>query len=601
MKKYCFILLILFGFCFVLQANASIVKSPFHKHKKKSEQTIISGSELTDPTLKAKAVYLELEGDSVEYDHDANIYITSGMSVAHIVDQNATLEADEIIYYGSDQHVEAKGNVKITRDKIVTTGEAFKFDVTSNKYLLTNPQTALQGAIIKARNVSSLPDNQIEYEHGRLKLDQPVRMAQGFGTGRNRPRTFYSGQAARQLRKKPSWNDVSNQLKYRVTAEKIIYDKNKAYNNLTLYGTRVHFKNFSLPAAPKVTTTANSDPDVMTAPLIAPTIGTLGALGGFALGPAFNFNLTDYHILSLSPFAQVGSSYGLGGMVGFYGPTTNFQASYGSLKDRFVGVFRQELFSKHTEFRSAYNYYLEEGFLGRTLAEINVGIVDRRVWNNSFLKKFTANGVNLRSSTSWIKSDQSILPNRYKDYLKEAGDPKDFKNNAFKVEEQINIVSKPVFKLGTEKYNTSLRFRTRDAFRAYSTGDLQGVFTGGPLLDNKFGPVSFGLGYDQGFVKGQSPLFYDQYIQGKQSVSLDGDIKLSEWVTLGGYGTYNIKADELVDRQVRAKIGPKDFKMLVNWDALRQQTQFGLNFLFGQPVDFEKFVILNSQNKSGGI
>ena len=42
------------------------------------------------------------------------------MSIAHIVDQDAILEADEIIYYGKDQHVEAIGNIKITRgDKII--------------------------------------------------------------------------------------------------------------------------------------------------------------------------------------------------------------------------------------------------------------------------------------------------------------------------------------------------------------------------------------------------------------------------------------------------------------------------------------------------
>ena len=86
-----------------------------------------------------------------------------------------------------------------------------------------------------------------------------------------------------------------------------------------------------------------------------------------------------------------------------------------------------------------------------------------------------------------------------------------------------------------------------------------------------------------------------------QSVALDGDLKIFEGLTLGGYSTYNIKSGDIIEKQIRAKIGPKDFKMLVNWDALRQQTQFGLNFLFGQPVDFEKFIILNSQNKSGGI
>src|SRR3989338_8048134 len=124
MKRYYLILIIIFGCLFALQANAIILKNPFHKQK--STKPSISPSRSSDP-LKAKAVYLELEGDSVEYDHDSNVYITSGMSIAHIVDQDAKLEADEIIYYGSDQHIEAKGNIKINRDNIITTGESFKF------------------------------------------------------------------------------------------------------------------------------------------------------------------------------------------------------------------------------------------------------------------------------------------------------------------------------------------------------------------------------------------------------------------------------------------------------------------------------------------
>ena len=67
MKKYYLILVIIFGFLFALQVKAAILKNPFHKQTNK---TIIPGSELSDSTLKARAVYLELEGDSVEYDHD---------------------------------------------------------------------------------------------------------------------------------------------------------------------------------------------------------------------------------------------------------------------------------------------------------------------------------------------------------------------------------------------------------------------------------------------------------------------------------------------------------------------------------------------------
>ena len=115
MKKYCLILIILIlSFSVGLKTCASILlKNPFHKQAKKQDQT---KSEITsDSTLKARAAYLELEGDSVEYDHESNVYITSGMSTAHIVDQDALLEADKIVYYGGDQHIEAIGNIKITR------------------------------------------------------------------------------------------------------------------------------------------------------------------------------------------------------------------------------------------------------------------------------------------------------------------------------------------------------------------------------------------------------------------------------------------------------------------------------------------------------
>ena len=599
MKKHYLLItifLLSFGFLFVQGADAGVLKNPFKKPNKKQTQAKPEVTE--DTTLKAKAVYLEMEGDSVEYDHEANVYVTYGMSIARIVDQDARLEADEIIYYGDDKHIEAKGNLKITRDGVVSTGESFKFDATSNKYLLTKPRTTLTGAIVRARKVSSISEDQLEYEHGRLDLTEPIRVAQGFGA-RKHPPSFYSRQASKMARKKPNWSDISKAQRYKVTAEKIVYNHDKKINNLTIYGGRVHFKHFSIPAAPKFTTTVSSDPDVRSAPLLAPTIGTQGALGGFALGPRFNFNISDYHIVSLSPFGQIGArgeDNGIGGKVGFYGPTTQLEGTYGSLKDRFIGLFKQK-FGERTELRAAYNDYLDNGFLGNTLAELNVELVDKRKINIPF----TESGLNFRTSGNWAQSDPGILPSKFRNLQREAGDPKDFEKSAFKLEEQITVVSKPIFKFGNEKFNTAFRLRTRNALRAYSTGDLQGIFTGGPLLDNTIGPVTFGVGYDQGVVKGESPLFYDQFIQGRQSVSLDGDVRLHEWVTLGGFGTYNIKSDELVERQFRAKVGPKDFKMLVNWDALRQQTQFGLNFLFGQPVDFERFVIINTLRSSGGI
>ena len=586
--------LILF-FVFAPDANAFLKHSKKHNPKQTKQVQSADPSINSSQPLTAMVAYLELEGDSVEYDQELNVYTTLGMAVAQIVDQNAQLEADQIIYFGKDQHVEATGNVKITRDKVVTTGESFTFDATSSKYLLTNPKTILEGAVIVAREVSSEPNNDIEYKKGTLTLDDPLRIAQGFGAKKH-PRTFYSKRTSKKAKAKPTWADMPQKQRYTVTAQKIVYDAHKVRENLTVYGAKLHFKYFTLPATPKFTTTVTSDPDVRDASLLSPTLGTQGALGGFAFGPRFNFNVTDYHIVSVSPFAQLGAGGpGFGGKVGFYGPSTTFEAAYGSLKSRAAGVLKQQLFRPGTQFRVAHNQYLDDGFLGSTLARTNVEIVDRR----RFKFPLTESGINLRTSTGWSESNLNILPSRYKNKLEDAvGNSKNLKTSAFKAEEQVSLISKPIFKLGTEKFNTALRLRTRNALRGYSTGDFQGIFTGGPILDNTVGPLAFEIGYDQGYVAGKSPLIYDQYIQGMQSLSLDGDLRIFEGLTLGGYSTYNIAKGELVEKQMRAKVGPKDFKMLINWDALRKQTQFGLNFLFGQPVDFEKFLILSSQNKT---
>ena len=592
-----FILMLLFGLFSTISVNASIFKSPFHKKKQKIQTDQVEITE--DSTLAAKAVYLELEGDNVEFDHEKNVYTTTGNSVAHIVDQNAKLEADKIIYYGSNQQIDAIGNIQITRQGAVTKGESFRFDVSSNKYLITEPETKLQGAIITARKIQSSPDESVEYTKGQFQFDEPIRIAQGFGARGQHPHTFYSKSTARRAVKKPTWDDISKEKKYRVTAEKIVYESKKEIKNLTVYGARIHFKNFSVPVSPKLTLTINADENVRSAPLITPTVGTQGALGGFALGPSFNFNLTKYHVFSLSPFGQIGdgADFGVGGKVAFVGPSTNAEFGYGSLKDRFFGKFYQNIFTDKTKLRLGWNQYFDNGFLGNTLPQFEIGVVDRR----SIKLPFTEGGLALRTTANWSKVDPEILPTQFREFQRDAGDPKDFKSNAFKIEEQLSLVTKPIFKFGNDKLNTAFRLRTRNAVRAYTTGDFQGIFTGGPLLDNVIGPLSFEAGYDQGAVQGESPLLYDQFIQGKQSVWLDGDLKFGEWLTLGGFGSYNLKVSEVVERQIRAKFGPKDFKMLVNWDLLRQRSQFGLNFLFGQPVDFERFVILNSMRNVGGI
>lgn len=606
MKKFIFLTFLLICSTFVSISDAEAIgfKNPFNKknnQKQEEKKTEAPSVELStdnssedDNVLMAKAVYLELEGDQVEYLQDKNIYITKGMSTAKIVDQKALLEADNIEYDGNTQKINATGNVKINRDGIISEGEKFNFDVTSNKYLLTDPKTMLTGAVLSARQAESgVSSGDIEYTKGSIDLDDPIKVVHGFGVDKIPP-TFYSSQMKRKVLLPGSWEDIPKGRDYKISASKIVYDASKTLKNLTFYNPRLKVRHFSIPLGSKLTTTVSKDPLVVTRPIVVPILGTKGGLGGFAVGPNFSRNINDHSVASFGPFVQVGDSFGIGAQLGYYRKNTKAEIAYGSARDRFVGEFSHKIKDK-TELRAAVNQFLDGGFLGSTLSKYNVGIIDKRGYNNSFLRKYTESGVLFRSEANWTEGDGDVTPDRLRTLQKKSAEDLDgLEKSAYKLEEQISLTTRPLFMIGTEYNNVALRLRTRNALRAYSTGDFQGIFTGGPLLDTVLGPLSFELGFNQSYTQGKSPLFYDQYIEGTQSIALDGDIKISEYLTLGGYTTYNLQDSELVQRQIRAKIGPKDFKLLVNLDSLRQQVQFGVNFLFGRPIDFERFLVVNS-------
>ena len=61
------------------------------------------------------------------------------------------LEADTILYNQNDQIMDCRGNVRIYRNGQLTTGSAFKFQITKDEYLITNPDTEINGSQIIAR------------------------------------------------------------------------------------------------------------------------------------------------------------------------------------------------------------------------------------------------------------------------------------------------------------------------------------------------------------------------------------------------------------------------------------------------------------------
>ena len=86
---------------------------------------------------------VQIVADDTEYDQEKNTFLGTGNAVAVIAGQNSKLEADTILYDQTSQTIDARGNVKIVRDGQLTTGSSFKFNIDSDEYLITNPDTCL--------------------------------------------------------------------------------------------------------------------------------------------------------------------------------------------------------------------------------------------------------------------------------------------------------------------------------------------------------------------------------------------------------------------------------------------------------------------------
>jgi len=125
----------------------------------------------------------------------------------------------------------------------------------------------------------------------------------------------------------------------------------------------------------------------------------------------------------------------------------------------------------------------------------------------------------------------------------------------------------------------------------------------GPILNVYLNRFRLQGGYTQSAVRGKSPFVFDQFIQGQRSVQLGGDVKVSQYLTLGGSMGYNLNDKLLYQRSITAAVGPPDFKMLFSYDTIRRNNRYGFDVIYGQPVPFNKLVLKGTpdQGQLGGI
>jgi hypothetical protein len=456
---------------------------------------------------------------------------------------------------------------------------------------MDEPRLFLSGVKLKSRELKSeyieeknKSYTELHFKDGVAALDDPI-VVYSHAT---QVSTLYSREIADFNRnRKIDWNDLSDKSSLRYSAKEIRIDNTKKTNNLRINGARVWLnKNLSVPSPFHLTTTVGEGAQTQ---FKGPVIGNRERLGGFLLGPRF-YKEIDKGIFSFVPVLQIGDGpeFGAGAITTFNTPndTTAIKFGYGSLDNRFIGSFHQDVVKKYFQVNALYNQFKRDSIFGAS----QVGqLYEASSQFRLYLPFVEDRGVRIHAAAGWAKDNIELFNGQRREDLsnEREGAPAREEHSGFRTELEASLYTQPIWRYGNELYNISLRGRGQAALRAYDTGDFNTIARFGPALQARLDNLAFEIDYLFAAISGESPFLFDQFVDGNQSVIFDGDYIVNKWLSLGTVLTYNINRDRFVRNEIRAEIGPQDFKIRLGYDVVRNQFDLGFNVLYGEPIKYD--------------
>jgi hypothetical protein len=540
-------------------------------------------------------INVEITADEINYNEENNYYEAIGNAEAFIPSKNATLYADKITFTSETSLLEAIGDIRVVQGTNVTYGTYMSFNTTSNEYELNEPKLFVNGLKLKARVAESTyydqnkaenkkNKNEIKFIDGVAAFDEPIALYRyGATIGSNYGRDVNNYNLHKRAVK---WQDIEDKSSLKYSAEEIFVDQTRKTNNVRIKGARVWLNDkLSIPSPVHITTTVGEGADTK---FKGPVLGTRERIGGFAFGPRF-FLEKDYGIYSFVPLVQVGNGpeFGAGAIATFNTPgdRTALMAGYGTLHNRVIGSVHQYL--GHTlHINGLVNQFKRDSIFG--LSQVGQLYELASVFKVKLPAVFEERGMRTRIAAGWASDNASLYTDDEGDNLRVERERETLReHDGFRSEIEASVYTKPVWRIGTEFYNASLRARGQGAFRFYGTGDYLTIGRFGPALEARFDNLAFEIDYLFAAVSGESPFLFDQFIDGNQSVIFDGDYKVNKWFSVGTLLTYNLDRSRFVRSEVRTEFGPDDFKLRLSYDTVRNQIDLGFNMLFGDPVKYD--------------
>lgn len=524
----------------------------------------------------------QINADKVTYnDEDGNVYANGNVEIISHA-QGVKLVADNAVLDKDSQTLKLSDNVKIIKDNTEMRGESLLVDLNEQNILMDNPEFEAYSFLIKAQE-GYLIANDIQMLNGTVKTTQKQEFPLGTrGFMRIEPtyKTPYIEKVS--FEKDPS----AKSQRYRIDSKEIVFTNYKDHRSFVLKGSNVYYNDKKI--------VRNADIEIITdksnqvAEINAPEAGNLRGFGTY-VGYGMLFKLPKGHTLKLMPVLTYKSGVGVGAIARYRNQHGLLEGGWNTSSENLVVRGKFQL-SDNVNIMFGRNAYIPEGFMGANRSGYGAQL--------QYLKSYA-----IRDLDAYFSN--GLYAGVFSDY--DSGrDPEDtFSTTRFRYMAQLH---KDIYLYKNPEQDFQMLFRatTQGAATVYGSGETQGIIRIGPQVVTRYKRWEQNLAYYLSGIHGESPFVFDEYRYGKSTIAINERFAVNDKFAFG-FRVYltpmkdNRKEDFLTECRFYVVVGPRDLKLALSYDFVRDVAHMDFMFLLGSDnsrINFDKLTTKDIDDKT---
>lgn len=524
----------------------------------------------------------QINADRVVYDDKkGNIEAIGDVEIISVA-QGVKLKADYAILDKTSQTLKLTNNVKIIKDGTEMRGESLIVDLNEQNILMDNPTLDAFSFRINAQE-GYLIANDIQMLNGALKSTQqqdfPL-ISRGF----MRLDSTYKNDFFEKNVYNSDNNEQSRRQAYKIESKEIVLTSYKNHNSVLLKGSNVYYNNRKIVKNSDIEIISDKKRQIVETNM--PEIGNLRNFGTY-IGYGMVYKMPKGHTLKLMPVLAYGdSNVGVGAIARYRALHGMVDGGWNTASTNAVIRGRYQ-FTNGLSLMYGRNAYLPEGFMGARRSGYAAQLQYLKSYRIKDLNANFSNGVYAGIFSEYEKHDQENA----------------YATTRFRYMAQLtkNVLR---YKNLEQGYTVSADIISQGAATLYGSGETHGVVRLGPQLTTRLKRWESSLGYFITGEHGQSPFLFDMYRYGKSTITLNEKFHFSDKFALG-FRMFvtpmkdNYDEDLLTECRFYLIAGPKDMKVALSYDFVRDVAHMDFMFLIGSDNSSITFDKLSTKDIDG--